>query len=96
MPEWKRERASGGGVLLDLASHHVDLLRFLLADEVAEVGATVRSFETEQDDAGLDSASSAGPMLSSRRRITAVVATPWSCVASMARWRWTTMREQCG
>ena len=53
MPDWKRERSRGGGVLLDLATHHVDLLRFLLADEVADVGGTVRSLETEQDDAEL-------------------------------------------
>ena len=31
MPDWKRRRGSGGGALLDLASHHVDLLRWFLA-----------------------------------------------------------------
>jgi myo-inositol 2-dehydrogenase / D-chiro-inositol 1-dehydrogenase len=34
MPGWRRQRASGGGVLLDLASHHLDLLRWFLRDEV--------------------------------------------------------------
>ena len=29
MPEWKRDRSTGGGVLLDLASHHLDQLRWL-------------------------------------------------------------------
>ncbi len=51
MPAWKHQRAQGGGVLLDLAIHHVDLLRHMLADEVAHVAATVHSLEVEQDDA---------------------------------------------
>ena len=53
MPEWKRRRATGGGVLLDLASHHVDLLRWFLGDEVASVEARVRSDASEQDSAWL-------------------------------------------
>jgi predicted dehydrogenase len=32
MPEWKRSRASGGGVLLEKGSHHIDLVRFLLGE----------------------------------------------------------------
>lgn len=51
VPEWKRWRRSGGGVLLDLASHHVDLLRWFLDDEIATVEATIGSIETEQDTA---------------------------------------------
>ncbi len=50
MPEWKRTRDTGGGVLLDLASHHVDTLRWMLADEVASVAeARVASLGTDQD-----------------------------------------------
>jgi myo-inositol 2-dehydrogenase/D-chiro-inositol 1-dehydrogenase len=37
LPDWKRSISSGGGALLDLAIHHVDLIHFLLDDEVAEV-----------------------------------------------------------
>jgi predicted dehydrogenase len=51
MPEWKRRRATGGGVLLDLASHHIDLLRWFLADEVATVEASIDSDLTEHDSA---------------------------------------------
>ena len=51
MPAWKRARCTGGGVLLDLASHHVDLVRWFLDDEVAEATASVASHVTEQDSA---------------------------------------------
>jgi predicted dehydrogenase len=53
MPEWRRQRASGGGVLLDLASHHLDLLRWFLRDEVETVAASLGSQITEQDTAQL-------------------------------------------
>jgi myo-inositol 2-dehydrogenase / D-chiro-inositol 1-dehydrogenase len=54
MPEWKRRRATGGGVLLDLASHHIDLLRWFLEDEVGAVAAWLGSQASEQDTARLD------------------------------------------
>jgi myo-inositol 2-dehydrogenase / D-chiro-inositol 1-dehydrogenase len=51
--DWRARRANGGGVLLDLASHHVDLLRFLLGQEVTEVHAQTSSMHTEDDSATL-------------------------------------------
>jgi myo-inositol 2-dehydrogenase/D-chiro-inositol 1-dehydrogenase len=53
MPEWKSFRATGGGVLLDLASHQVDLVRWLLGDEIERVEASVSSRLTEDDVAHL-------------------------------------------
>jgi len=53
LPAWKRARESGGGVLLDLASHHVDLVRFLFDQEVQRVSAEVRSQGADQDTAVL-------------------------------------------
>ena len=53
MPAWRRSRAMGGGVLLDLATHHIDLLRWLLDDEVDTVTASVRSEASDQDTARL-------------------------------------------
>jgi len=49
MPAWKQARKTGGGVLLDLASHHIDLLRFLFENEICEVFAEARSQYTEGD-----------------------------------------------
>ena len=54
LPEWKRSRALGGGVLLDLASHHVDLVHHLLGDPVVRAYARVRAGEGEGDHAALE------------------------------------------
>jgi myo-inositol 2-dehydrogenase/D-chiro-inositol 1-dehydrogenase len=54
LPDWKRHRATGGGALLDLASHHVDLVRFLFDAEVSRLLATTRSVRSEDDTAVLD------------------------------------------
>ena len=51
LPEWKRTRATGGGVLLDLASHHFDLARWFLQTEIGVVHARTRSGQSEQDEA---------------------------------------------
>jgi predicted dehydrogenase len=53
LPSWKRERQTGGGALLDLASHHVDLVRFVAGDEVALESASIRSLVSEHDEAEL-------------------------------------------
>ena len=45
---WRLSPESGGGALLELASHHVDLLRFILGSEVASVFAT--SWSNRGDD----------------------------------------------
>lgn len=42
LPEWRRRRELGGGVLNELGVHHVDLWRFLLEREVDEVFASAR------------------------------------------------------
>ncbi len=50
-PEWKRARATGGGVLLDLGSHMADLVRFVLEKEVGVVGASIASVLADDDTA---------------------------------------------
>lgn len=49
--EWRKERSLGGGVLLDLAGHHIDLAQFLLGQCICEVSARVASWRSEQDTA---------------------------------------------
>jgi predicted dehydrogenase len=51
MPEWKRRVATGGGVLLDLATHHVDLLPWLTGRELLTTDARVSSDASEEDSA---------------------------------------------
>ena len=53
IPDWKQQRDTGGGVLLDLAVHHVDLIRFLLNTEIAKVSAEIRSATLDEDTAFL-------------------------------------------
>jgi predicted dehydrogenase len=53
LPAWKRQRATGGGALLELGSHHIDLLRFIFQTEVTAVAAELRSMQTEGDNAWL-------------------------------------------
>jgi predicted dehydrogenase len=51
LPVWKQRRVSGGGALLDLGSHHLDLVRFLLDTEVIDVTCDVQSRSSESDSA---------------------------------------------
>ncbi len=50
---WQAARASGGGVLLDLASHHVDLVHFLFGESRVTISASLRSVQSEDDTAFL-------------------------------------------
>lgn len=53
-PEWKQTRQTGGGVLLDLASHHIDLVRFWFNEPVLEVSASIKSQRVEADSATVE------------------------------------------
>jgi predicted dehydrogenase len=65
MPAWKRTRASGGGALLDLGSHHLDLIPWLLQDPFVEVEARIASLASEDDGAWLRLATRAGVVVQS-------------------------------
>ena len=51
--DWRGRRRSGGGVLLDLGSHHVDLVNFLLSEDAVDVHAQTSSVHAEDDTATL-------------------------------------------
>jgi myo-inositol 2-dehydrogenase / D-chiro-inositol 1-dehydrogenase len=53
IPDWRKRRASGGGVFFEQAVHHFDLWRFLLQSEVEEVYAVSRSGQWEDETATL-------------------------------------------
>ncbi len=65
LPEWKLLRRNGGGVLLDLASHHLDLSRYFFAQEVSEVFAEIQSRRSEADSASLQIRLADGMMIQS-------------------------------
>jgi myo-inositol 2-dehydrogenase / D-chiro-inositol 1-dehydrogenase len=46
---WRRARETGGGVLVEMASHHYDLWRYLLRDDPVEVSALVRDGDEEDE-----------------------------------------------
>src|SRR5262249_35636462 len=52
-PPWKRTRVTGGGSLVELGVHLVDLWRFLLDSEVVEVTALTRDGAREDPSAAL-------------------------------------------
>jgi myo-inositol 2-dehydrogenase/D-chiro-inositol 1-dehydrogenase len=53
LPDWKRRRETGGGAPLDLGSHHVDLVRYLLGVELVALQSELRSVRSEFDDCTL-------------------------------------------
>lgn len=60
LPDWKKSRGTGGGALLDLASHHIDLMQYILGNEVVQIFARIRSHTTEDDNAMLEYKTSGG------------------------------------
>jgi len=47
LPDWRKHRDQGGGVLIDLAIHHFDMARFVLESELEEVSVLSRSGEVD-------------------------------------------------
>jgi predicted dehydrogenase len=51
LPNWKRNRDSGGGALLDLASHQFDLLSFVTGSGIRDVSCLISSRRSQDDTA---------------------------------------------
>ena len=54
LPSWKQQRASGGGALLDLALHHLDLACWILQADPLSVSCRIHSHASEHDTVLLD------------------------------------------
>lgn len=53
VPAWRNRRQTGGGVLMELAVHHVDLLRYLTGSEISSVSATATHDAGDDETANL-------------------------------------------
>ncbi len=53
LPAWKRQPDTGGSALLDLASHHVDMLNFLFGETLQDAKAVIHDAATPGDTAAL-------------------------------------------
>ncbi|HEX6574996.1 MAG TPA: Gfo/Idh/MocA family oxidoreductase [Gemmatimonadaceae bacterium] len=65
MPRWKVARSNGGGVLLDLASHHIDAIRWIIGEEIISVRCDVKSDESEHDSASVSMTLTSGSIVQS-------------------------------
>ena len=63
MSEWRRLREHGGGVLYEIGTHHIDLWRHLLGEEIDDVGALSHTGETEDESAVLTGRASGGAIV---------------------------------
>lgn len=64
LPEWRKRRISGGGVLLEMAMHHFDLWRYVLDEEVEEISAHSRSGTWEDESTTVTARLSSGALAS--------------------------------
>ncbi len=64
LPEWRRHRAQGGGALVEVASDHFDLWRYLLGAEIAELFATTVDGRWEDEAAVVSGHMSNGVLVS--------------------------------
>jgi myo-inositol 2-dehydrogenase / D-chiro-inositol 1-dehydrogenase len=65
VPEWRKLRASGGGVLFEQAVHDFDLWHFLLRSEVEEIFVLSRSSQWEDEAATVTGSMRNGVLVSS-------------------------------
>jgi predicted dehydrogenase len=65
LPGWKLQRRSGGGALLDLGTHHLDMAAFLLRRPVRAVAARIESRQSEADTAWVELQLDGGPAVQS-------------------------------
>jgi len=60
---WRQARATGGGALLEIGSHHIDLIQYLTGKPVVSVFASIRSGQTQADQVLLQLELADGPVV---------------------------------
>ncbi len=71
-PEWRKRRLTGGGAMLDIGSHHVDLVRFIFNADIIRISARISSHNTEGDNAMCEFKTSGGIDVQSYFSITSI------------------------
>ena len=92
LPDWKRRRETGGGVLLDLASHHADLARFTFQTEIATVAAVTRSVRAEADTADVTFRLASGVVVQSFVSLAATADHRFEVLGDRGRLEWDVVR----
>lgn len=64
MPAWRNRRHTGGGVLCEVAVHHIDLLRYLSGAEIETVFAQSRHGDGDDESATIDMRCASGVIAS--------------------------------
>lgn len=72
LPDWKRQRRTGGSALLDLGSHHLDLVPFLFRRPAVAVAARIESRQSEDDTAWIQLELAGGAVVQSLFSLSAV------------------------
>lgn len=85
LPSWKRTRAAGGGVLLDLGSHHADLARHLFGLEPRRVWGFEESREVEADNAVLSVELDGGVLMQTTLSMNSVQGHRWDVFGAEGR-----------
>jgi predicted dehydrogenase len=84
-PAWRAAREHGGGALLELGSHHLDLVHVLFDSDVAQVSATVRSLRSGADTAAVQCHLESGVSIQSFFSTAAPGQDRWEVIGARAR-----------
>lgn len=81
LPPWKQTLETGGGVLADLAVHHVDLMHFIFGQKIQKIFAQIRSQSSEGDSGTLQLELESGLLIQSFFSLSTVDEDRWEIYA---------------
>lgn len=86
-PAWRSAREHGGGALLELGSHHMDMIHVLFGGDVESVSADIRSLRFGADSAAVQCRLATGATVQSSFSTVAPAEDWWEVVGTAARVR---------